>query len=235
MMRQAYEENKQFGDPKTIEYQLRENDNELERLNKDLSKHLVLLDDVKRQNKIEPSPETNSSKSPSITNSLNHGISIGQGSELSRTNSENSLRPETNTRDGAKSSTTNRTSNSFADSISDSLSNNASLANTDVVDGTGTQNGAEISNHKDIQQEDLDNERYELPSELPAQAYARALYPFRAEPAGSISMKESELFDVIEFDQGDGWTRVRRKVFEMNDDDFIGFVPTSYISIGESE
>jgi len=44
-------------------------------------------------------------------------------------------------------------------------------------------------------------------------------------------MVESELFDVIEFDQGDGWTRVRRKVFSPNDEDFIGFVPTSYIAI----
>lgn len=52
-----------------------------------------------------------------------------------------------------------------------------------------------------------------------------------AEPAGSISMKESEQFDVIEFDQGDGWTRVRRKVYNPEDDDFIGFVPTTYIAI----
>lgn len=44
-------------------------------------------------------------------------------------------------------------------------------------------------------------------------------------------MVESELFDVIEFDQGDGWTRVRRKVYQTGDEDFIGFVPTSYIAI----
>lgn len=44
-------------------------------------------------------------------------------------------------------------------------------------------------------------------------------------------MTESELFDVIEFDQGDGWTRVRRRLFKPEDEDFIGFVPTSYISI----
>lgn len=44
-------------------------------------------------------------------------------------------------------------------------------------------------------------------------------------------MVENELFDVIEYDQGDGWTRVRRKEFNVDDEDFIGFVPTSYISI----
>lgn len=47
-------------------------------------------------------------------------------------------------------------------------------------------------------------------------------------------MTEGEQFDVIEFDQGDGWTRVRRKIFKPDDEDFIGFVPTSYISIDSS-
>lgn len=104
---------------------------------------------------------------------------------------------------------------------------------------------------------------YEAPSDLPAQAHAKALYPFKgkhcqmfhclvtpfvlykshvlkqtnpniqttAEPAGSISMAESEKFDVIEYDQGDGWTRVRRTTYDPDGDDFIGFVPTSYIAI----
>lgn len=44
-------------------------------------------------------------------------------------------------------------------------------------------------------------------------------------------MTESEHFDVIEFDQGDGWTRVRRKQFKPEDEDSIGFVPTSYLTI----
>lgn len=55
-----------------------------------------------------------------------------------------------------------------------------------------------------------------------------------AEPAGSISMAEGELFDVIEFDQGDGWTRVRRRIFDPDDDDFIGFVPTTYIAMEQT-
>lgn len=40
---------------------------------------------------------------------------------------------------------------------------------------------------------------------------------------GAISMGAGEHFAVIEKDQGDGWTRVRR----MDGED--GFVPTSYI------
>lgn len=43
---------------------------------------------------------------------------------------------------------------------------------------------------------------------------------------GSIKMAEGEEFEVVELDQGDGWTRVRR----MNNANYEeGFVPTSYI------
>lgn len=45
-----------------------------------------------------------------------------------------------------------------------------------------------------------------------------------AQSEGSILMIEGEELDVVELDQGDGWTRVRR----MNGDE-EGFVPTSYI------
>ncbi|XP_033733296.1 cdc42-interacting protein 4 homolog isoform X2 [Pecten maximus] len=51
----------------------------------------------------------------------------------------------------------------------------------------------------------------------------RAVYRFDADNGSSVSMEEGEEMAVIEQDQGDGWTRVRRK------DDSEGFVPTSYI------
>lgn len=55
----------------------------------------------------------------------------------------------------------------------------------------------------------------------------RALYAFDATSEGSIPMAEGEDLQVIELDQGDGWTRVRRitdsSIWEE------GFVPTSYI------
>lgn len=40
-------------------------------------------------------------------------------------------------------------------------------------------------------------------------------------------MAEGEDFEVVELDQGDGWTRVRRLDNEKNYEE--GFVPTSYI------
>ena len=45
-----------------------------------------------------------------------------------------------------------------------------------------------------------------------------------AQSEGSIPLHEGEELSVIEIDQGDGWTRVRRNI---GDDE--GFVPTSYI------
>ena len=46
---------------------------------------------------------------------------------------------------------------------------------------------------------------------------------------GSIKIVEGEEFEVIELDQGDGWTRVRRKDRQMSYEE--GFVPTSYIQV----
>ena len=52
---------------------------------------------------------------------------------------------------------------------------------------------------------------------------------FAATNEGSIQMTEGEEFHVLEQDQGDGWTRVRRSSGEE------GFVPTSYIEIQSYE
>ena len=42
---------------------------------------------------------------------------------------------------------------------------------------------------------------------------------------GSVAMVENEEMYVLEMDQGDGWTRVRKNDQEQSE----GFVPTSYI------
>ncbi|UYV70582.1 FNBP1 [Cordylochernes scorpioides] len=61
------------------------------------------------------------------------------------------------------------------------------------------------------------------PEPLPVLGTARALYPFEGQSEGSVPMKEGDEFEVVELDQGDGWTRIRRPNMEE------GFVPTSYI------
>lgn len=50
-----------------------------------------------------------------------------------------------------------------------------------------------------------------------------------ARSEGSIPMNENEELQVIEMDQGDGWTRVRRHVGDDRWEE--GFVPTSYIEM----
>lgn len=66
--------------------------------------------------------------------------------------------------------------------------------------------------------------------ELPVLGKAKALYSFEAQSEGAISMDEGEELEVVELDQGDGWTRVRRT---KTPDDTVdeGFVPTSYLDI----
>ncbi|XP_069120059.1 cdc42-interacting protein 4 homolog isoform X3 [Argopecten irradians] len=68
-----------------------------------------------------------------------------------------------------------------------------------------------------IEQEEFEEEAFQVIGTC------RAVYKFDADNGSSVSMEEGEEMAVIEQDQGDGWTRVRRK------DDTEGFVPTSYI------
>lgn len=49
---------------------------------------------------------------------------------------------------------------------------------------------------------------------------------FAASSEGSIPMGEHEQLFIVELDQGDGWTRVRRQTSLEE-----GFVPTSYVRI----
>ncbi|XP_054714349.1 formin-binding protein 1-like isoform X2 [Uloborus diversus] len=70
---------------------------------------------------------------------------------------------------------------------------------------------------------DFEND-YEYSEEFDAVlGTGKALYPFTGQSEGSIDVCEGEEFDIVELDQGDGWTRIRKRNFEE------GFVPTSYI------
>lgn len=260
-MRQAYEENGNFGDPKTIESRLRENEAHIAQLKRSLEEHeriLAELDSTAINNRASLTEtskqdmqnfvqDESASKSPSMNN-FNHQTSTGgPGSEISRTISVNSMSPpqyndadhtSASNQEATKSSATNRTSNSFNGSLSDTESINAASISADAIDGVEAKKSDENQNESSPANQNSDHnsqesgaEYYETPCDIPIQAFARALYAFKAEPAGSISMIESELFDVIEYDQGDGWTRVRRKFFKSEDEDYIGFVPTSYIVI----
>jgi len=81
-------------------------------------------------------------------------------------------------------------------------------------------------------EEDDDEEFYDA-DPLPILGRCRALYSFEVTSEGSIRMDENEELWVIETDQGDGWTRVRRIKPSSIDPMPEGFVPTSYIETTE--
>ncbi|XP_033733298.1 formin-binding protein 1-like isoform X4 [Pecten maximus] len=119
------------------------------------------------------------------------------------------------------------------DSISHSTSE-GSVQNSNVVSAPGTPQ-AQHAVYDSIPDEDMMPEPIEQEQvepieteEFEEEAFqvigtCRAVYRFDADNGSSVSMEEGEEMAVIEQDQGDGWTRVRRK------DDSEGFVPTSYI------
>lgn len=73
----------------------------------------------------------------------------------------------------------------------------------------------------------MNEDMYYEAEPLQALGKCKALYPFEATSEGSIPMSENEELQVIELDQGDGWTRVRRTGGPNGWEE--GFVPTSYI------
>ena len=68
---------------------------------------------------------------------------------------------------------------------------------------------------------------------LPIIGKCQSLYSFEVTVEGSMRMEENEELWVIESDQGDGWTRVRRIKPSTIDPMPEGFVPTSYIETTE--
>ncbi|KIH63963.1 SH3 domain protein [Ancylostoma duodenale] len=59
---------------------------------------------------------------------------------------------------------------------------------------------------------------------MPALGTAVAQFPFEGGTEGTIGIQEGEELLLIERDEGDGWTRVRRI-----DNSTEGFVPSSYL------
>merc|ERR1719336_2564196 len=87
-------------------------------------------------------------------------------------------------------------------------------------------------NPVDVDDPEADDEFYD-PEPLPILGRCKALYPFEVTSEGSIRMEEGEELWLIENDQGDGWTRVRRVDANPTDPMPEGFVPSSYIDVLE--
>ncbi|XP_067124598.1 formin-binding protein 1-like isoform X2 [Centruroides vittatus] len=195
-MKEVYEQNPSMGNPLTIEGQLAENGHNLERLRLELQKYQGYLNEA-------------DGKTPPVQR--RHRSSLSEDS-LSRSASDSSVsNPYVN-------SNNNRNHNPDATTLTTHGSSNSPES------GIGMSR-ASLPDEEE-EEDEFDDYGNEFDSEpLPVIGTARAIYAFDSQSDGSISIYEGEEFEVVELDQGDGWTRVRKSNLDE------GFVPTSYIEV----
>ncbi|XP_049315087.1 formin-binding protein 1-like isoform X16 [Bactrocera dorsalis] len=197
-MKMVYESNSSLGNPMTVEGQLNESEHKMEKLRMDLKKFQGYLESANQM--------PLASNSPQASRILMHN-----GHRTSRHSNGSA---EDHNDDG----------DDHADdggSLSSSASPESGLG-TSHTSLPGSGQGS--ANENAIGEDDYDGTEVEVLQPL---GTCRALYPFEATSEGSIPMIEGEELQVIEIDQGDGWTRVRRANATNGWDE--GFVPTSYI------
>jgi len=254
-MKTVYEANPALGDPMSIQGQLTENGHRLDKLRADLRRYQAWLEEAEgkgsagspastlsnRTNGNGSSPRRSSvsddveslsrSASDSSVNHHKNGSLVtsltSQGSVLS---SANSLTTSTaNISEQAGGGSVTRVTCRIVSSLTKNRSSNSpesGLGNSHLSLGPGGTLGDNFQNI------DADDEFFE-PEPLPVLGRCRALYSFEASSEGSIPLEEGEELWLIETDQGDGWTRVRRLNPSHLDPMPEGFVPTSYIDTVE--
>ncbi|XP_035788670.1 formin-binding protein 1-like isoform X3 [Anopheles albimanus] len=195
-MKGVYEANSMLGDPRSVEEQLNESVNKLDRLRIELQRYQKLLEQANCQTVIQHSPQANRV--------------IQNGGQRSSRHSNGSSNNENHHDDNGE------------DHPDDAGSLSSSSASPESGLGT-SHTSLPGSGHGSTNEQQMNDEYYEADTPL---GTCRALYPFDATSEGSIPMSEGEELQVIEVDQGDGWTRVRRFSSKGWEE---GFVPTSYI------
>lgn len=215
-MKTVYEANPALGDPMSIEGQLTENGHRLDKLRGDLKRYQGFLDEVEGKG----GPASPASTLSSRTNGTAGGSSPRRSSvsdeveSLSRSASDSSVNHNKNTMATSLTLSQGRSSNSPESGLG--------LSHLSLQ-------GGGCDTFQDI---DAEEEFYES-EPLPILGRCRAMYTFEASSEGSIPMEEGEEMWLIETDQGDGWTRVRRLNPSHLDPMPEGFVPTSYIDTTE--
>ncbi|XP_019874134.2 formin-binding protein 1-like isoform X2 [Aethina tumida] len=215
-MKTVYEANPALGDPMSIEGQLNECYQRLDKFQNELKRHQGYYEEAVKS--IQTGGGTNNGQNNSLTNSprltnggaphhRNSGGSAGEEESLSRSASDTSVTNPTLNHNKQSAPGTPQLNNHGPESGLGT--SHTSLPGSDQYDGHGA---------------DPESEYYEADM-LPAIGTCKALYPFEATSEGSIPMEQDEELHLIELDQGDGWTRVRR----INGENEEGFVPTSYI------
>jgi len=213
-MKTVYEANPALGDPMSIQGQLTENGQRLDKLRSDLRRYQAWLEEAEGSPASTLSSRTNGAGCSPRRSSVSDEVE-----SLSRSASDSSVNHHKNTAGSLLSSHTSHGSSNSPESC---------LGNSHLSLGPGTDG----ENFQDIDDEDAEEEFFE-PEPLPVLGRCTALYTFQASSEGSIALEEGEELWLIETDQGDGWTRVRRLNPSHLDPMPEGFVPTSYIDTTE--
>ncbi|XP_052847756.1 formin-binding protein 1-like isoform X5 [Drosophila gunungcola] len=198
-MKIVYEANSSLGNPMTVEGQLNESEHKLEKLKVDLKKYQGFLEKASQVPVATSSPQAN-------RNQLQNGHRTSRHSNGSADDHHD---------DGDDQP-------DDAGSLSSSSASPESGLGTSHTSLPGSGQGS--ANENAIGEDTYYETEVETLNPL---GTCKALYPFEASSEGSIPMNEGEELQVIEIDQGDGWTRVRRANNSNGWDE--GFVPTSYI------
>nr|CAD7594468.1 unnamed protein product [Timema genevievae] len=223
-MKGVYEQNPALGDPMSIEGQLNESGHKLDKLRQELHKFNTYLEEAQDGLAHKTSSGVVLSVSPSAPSRRSKGTAPGHhlnGGHLHRHH--------------RNSGGSGGEDDSLSRSASDSSVSNPTMNHKQSAPGTplpshGSSNSPESglgTSHTSLPDSDPEHSQagdYVDGEALPPLGVCRALYPFEATSEGSIPMLDGEELYIIELDQGDGWTRVRRQT-DMEE----GFVPTSYI------
>ncbi|KAF7379358.1 hypothetical protein HZH66_014729 [Vespula vulgaris] len=217
-MKGVYEQNPALGDPMSIEGQLNQSSNKLDKLGAELAKFQGYLEEAMRAGVSLSSPsqvQRKPTSNGSATRPLSSRRSSHSGGEesLSRSASDSSVSNANTNQPVHKKSApgTPQPSHGFCFTVLMHSSTNSPES------GLGeSRTSLPGSGGEEYYVDEIDAQ--------PPLGTCRALYPFDATSEGSIPMYDGEELYMIELDQGDGWTRVRRISQPIE-----GFVPTSYI------
>ncbi|XP_058836108.1 formin-binding protein 1-like isoform X9 [Topomyia yanbarensis] len=202
-MKGVYEANSLLGDPRSVEEQLNESVNKLDKLRLELQRYQKMLDQANNQTIVQHSP---------------------QASRVIQNGQRSSSLPNYRHSNGSSNHDNDDHGEDHPDHDAGSLSSSSASPES----GLGTSHTSlPGSGQGSTTDQPINDEMYYEADALQPLGTCKALYPFDATSEGSIPMSEGEELLVIELDQGDGWTRVRRLCGSSGWEE--GFVPTSYI------
>ncbi|XP_023341734.1 formin-binding protein 1-like [Eurytemora carolleeae] len=243
-MKTVYEANPALGDPMSIQGQLTENGQRLDKLRSELRKFQGWLEDC--EGRAAPGSPASSISTRRNGNSPRRSSVSDEVESLSRSASDSSVNHNKNslTSQGLTGSTMTLTGTgpgitkvtcrlvsplAKTRSTENLLVEGPSRSSHSPESGIGTS--AQSLGNQDTDIQDIDDDEFYDVEPLPILGKCRGLYTFEASSEGSVSLEEGEELWLIETDQGDGWTRVRRLNPTSVDPMPEGFVPTSYLEI----